>query len=91
MSLIETASDVFLTTKQVCARYSRSQMTLWRWEQNPAIGFPRPMVVNGLKLYRLSGLLAFEARQVTNGANAEGRRKPKPVQASGWPSDQAKG
>lgn len=35
----------YLTGPQVCARYSITDMTLWRWLQDPALGFPQPTLI----------------------------------------------
>ena len=35
----------FLTGPQVCARYSISDMSLWRWLQSPTLGFPAPTLI----------------------------------------------
>jgi predicted DNA-binding transcriptional regulator AlpA len=53
-----------LPDRKVCERYSVSQMTLWRWDRDPQLNFPRAIRIRGRK-YRDEGELdAFDAAQV---------------------------
>jgi predicted DNA-binding transcriptional regulator AlpA len=52
--------EIFLTAPNVCARYSISDMTLWRWLHDGALGFPQPIYINRLRYFRLSALVAWE-------------------------------
>jgi predicted DNA-binding transcriptional regulator AlpA len=63
MSLIETESK-FLPTRQVCARYGISDRTIARWERDPDLQFPKPLVINGRKFYSENALTAFDRAQV---------------------------
>ena len=55
----------YLTGPQLCARYSISDMTLWRWLQDPEIGFPRPaMRVRERRYWLESDLVAWERAQL---------------------------
>jgi predicted DNA-binding transcriptional regulator AlpA len=56
----------FLTGPQVQARYQKSHVTIWRWMNDAALGFPRPMRINGMNHFRLSELEAWEATQEEN-------------------------
>jgi hypothetical protein len=57
-------SKTWVTSKKVCERYGGiSSMTLWRWERDPRLNFPKPMVVNGRKLYGEPELDEFDAEQ----------------------------
>ena len=38
-----------------------SAMTLWRWMQDPAIGFPAPIKIRGRNYWRLSWIAQFQA------------------------------
>ena len=40
----------------VCARFDISAMTLWRWQRNPELNFPLPIVINGRKYWALDEL-----------------------------------
>jgi predicted DNA-binding transcriptional regulator AlpA len=50
---------------EVCRRYSIAGFTLWRWDhENPELGFPKPIRINGRK-YRVEAELdAFDAKRV---------------------------
>lgn len=62
---MQNASDhIFLTTKQVLARYQISTATLWRWENDPAVKFPSPLKVGHKKLYAQKSLEAWEAARM---------------------------
>lgn len=38
-----------------------SDMTLYRWQKNPALGFPRPAVIGRLKYWREADVVAWLA------------------------------
>lgn len=57
--------DVLVPDPEVCKRYSRSKMSLWRWDQDPALGFPKPLYIQGRKYRRLSELREWERKQQT--------------------------
>ena len=51
--------------RKVCERYGVTPMTLWRWDHDTALGFPKPVIIRKRK-YRLeSDLDAFDAAQRT--------------------------
>ena len=50
----------FLPAPKTARRYDVSNRTIVRWEQDPALGFPQPMHVNGRKFYALDELEAWE-------------------------------
>ncbi len=54
----------------VQARYKISHMTLWRWQNDPEIQFPRPMKIRKRRFWRLGDLVAFDARQRAKDAEA---------------------
>lgn len=41
----------YLTSSQVCERSKISQPTLYRWEHDKSLGFPKPLQVKRRKLY----------------------------------------
>jgi predicted DNA-binding transcriptional regulator AlpA len=50
-----------LTAAQVKARFGNiSDMSLWRWSRNPALGFPVPVIINGRKFYREDEIQAWK-------------------------------
>jgi predicted DNA-binding transcriptional regulator AlpA len=64
-----TAEKVYLNSRRVKRRYGDvTGMTLWRWYNDPAMGFPQPVVINGRNLWVESELDAFDAAQVRRGA-----------------------
>jgi hypothetical protein len=41
-----------LPARAVCARYQIVDRTLDRWLHNPALNFPRPLLINGRRYFR---------------------------------------
>jgi predicted DNA-binding transcriptional regulator AlpA len=54
----------------VCRRYGVCSMTLWRWDHDPNLKFPKPLRIRGRKYRDQNELDAFDAVQVNNGATA---------------------
>lgn len=48
---------------RVAGRYNRSLVTLWRWENDPNLGFPKPVYIRRQRYWRLSELLEWERKQ----------------------------
>jgi predicted DNA-binding transcriptional regulator AlpA len=48
--------DQYLPRKAVRERYGISAMTLWRWERDARLRFPKPIQING-RLYQSLGAL----------------------------------
>jgi len=61
-----TANQTFLTGPQVQARYQKSHVSIWRWMNDEALGFPAPIKINRLNYWRVSDLEAWEAKQAEN-------------------------
>lgn len=57
-----TSPDQYLPSRRVRERYGVSDMTLHRWEHNPASAFPKPIRINGRRLWSLQALEAYERR-----------------------------
>ena len=56
----------YLTANQVRARFGGiGDMTLWRWLKDEQLGFPRPLVINRRRFFRLDQIEAFEQRTAT--------------------------
>jgi len=50
----------YLTGPQVCARYSITAMSLWRWLRDTELGFPKPLRINDRRYWHESELVAWE-------------------------------
>ena len=50
----------FIPAPKVLERYGVSDMTLWRWLKDPALGFPRPVYIGRFRYFRISELDAWE-------------------------------
>ncbi|MGO8104907.1 helix-turn-helix transcriptional regulator [Rhizobium leguminosarum] len=53
-------TQAYLTRPQVRVRYQISEMTMWRWEQNQDLNFPKPMVIGRRKYFKEEELAAWE-------------------------------
>jgi predicted DNA-binding transcriptional regulator AlpA len=49
-----------LPDHKVLDRYSISPMTLWRWDRDPGLNFPKPIRIRGRKYRDESELNAFD-------------------------------
>jgi hypothetical protein len=50
-----------LPTRAVCERYGNvSDRTISRWQANPALNFPKPIVINNRKYFDEDELTAFD-------------------------------
>ncbi|WDR05551.1 hypothetical protein PSQ90_14930 [Devosia rhodophyticola] len=58
-----SSAKTFLSANQVRQRYGKiSDMTLWRWLNDEALGFPKPMVIARRRFWLESDLDAFDVR-----------------------------
>jgi predicted DNA-binding transcriptional regulator AlpA len=65
------ADKKYLPTKAVLERYSITEMSLWRWERDPKVGFPAPhRFGTARKFYDLQEIEAWERRRA---ADSSGR------------------
>jgi predicted DNA-binding transcriptional regulator AlpA len=48
----------------VCRRYQISQMTRWRWENDPDLKFPQPIRINRRSYWRIRDLEMWERAKV---------------------------
>jgi predicted DNA-binding transcriptional regulator AlpA len=54
-------SSKLIPDAQVCARYGITTMTLWRWDHDANLNFPRPVYIRKRKYRNLDELDAFDA------------------------------
>ena len=58
----------FLTAAEVRKRYGNiSEMTLWRWLNNTALNFPKPIVINRRRFFARARLKCWERERVNAG------------------------
>ena len=63
------ADDVYLSSNQVRKRYGdTSDMSLWRWLDNADMKFPKPILIQRRRFWRLSELVAWERKRATEAA-----------------------
>jgi predicted DNA-binding transcriptional regulator AlpA len=72
----------YLTGPQVCARYSITEMSLWRWLNDRAIAFPQPALrVRDRRYWLESDLLAWERAQLPPSSHADKHEPSKRAKA----------
>lgn len=50
----------YLPARNVWERYGVTSMTLWRWLNDPAMGFPQPVYFGRYRYWRAADLEAWE-------------------------------
>jgi predicted DNA-binding transcriptional regulator AlpA len=58
----------YLTRPQVQKRYHRTRMTIYRWENDPNMGFPKPIVINGRTYHEETQLDDFDRSRLKGGS-----------------------
>jgi predicted DNA-binding transcriptional regulator AlpA len=59
-----------LPDPQVCERYSVTGMTLWRWDHDPNLGFPKAIRIRNRKYRDERELDEFDRRQAEVSSDA---------------------
>jgi predicted DNA-binding transcriptional regulator AlpA len=60
------SDQTYLPAADVRKRYGVSDMSLWRWLNNEALGFPRPIRINKRRFWRLNQLEGWEASRASS-------------------------
>jgi hypothetical protein len=68
-TLQDTAYDALLPARKTMQRYGIADRTLDRWIADPKLGFPRPVVINTKRYFRVRDLVVWE-RERAKGAAA---------------------
>ena len=58
----------YLSNSEVMQRFGISLMTLWRWENDRALGFPKAMTIRRRKFFLLSEIEKWERQQMATRA-----------------------
>jgi hypothetical protein len=58
----------YLASKQVCERYDIVLRTLNRWCTDPAMEFPKPLVINNRNYFLEADLITWERKRATAAA-----------------------
>jgi predicted DNA-binding transcriptional regulator AlpA len=53
----------FLTARQLRSRYDVSDMTLWRWLQDPKLEFPQPTIIRRRRYWPLQDIEHWERQR----------------------------
>lgn len=64
------STERLLPGRQVWSRYGITDRTLARWLENEELQFPRPLVVNGRRYWRLGDLECWERARPAGNAKA---------------------
>lgn len=81
-------NDEWCPARAVRARYGNvSAMTIWRWLQNPAIDFPKPILISGRRYWSVLQLNTFDERRR---ASIESQRRPESREPPGREREEPK-
>jgi predicted DNA-binding transcriptional regulator AlpA len=64
----DTAYDALLPARRTMERYGIADRTLDRWLADPKLEFPRPVVINTKRYFRVADLRAWELKRAAGGA-----------------------
>ena len=56
--------EALIPDRAVCTRYGISLMTLYRWDRDSSLGFPKPIRIRTRKYRRVVELDEFDARRM---------------------------
>jgi predicted DNA-binding transcriptional regulator AlpA len=65
---MESNEAVWLTASQLTRRFGISQMSLWRWLQDPRLNFPAPVQIRERNYWRLDEIVAWEREAAAKSA-----------------------
>lgn len=66
-----TADDPLLSSRMVRACFNVTDMTIWRWQQDPKVGFPPPIKIGDRSYWKSSTIEAWWTERVASGLTAE--------------------
>ncbi len=64
------SNTTYITGPQVMARYNISEMTLYRWVNDPKMSFPQPIKINRRRFFLEAELTAWERSRAAGKAVA---------------------
>jgi predicted DNA-binding transcriptional regulator AlpA len=73
-------SPRLIPDSKVCQRYGVVAFTIWRWDHDPALGFPPPVRINGRKYRVESELDAFDAKRAAERVLVDQRKQSNEAQ-----------
>ncbi|KGJ15125.1 helix-turn-helix transcriptional regulator [Paracoccus sanguinis] len=56
-----TSPEKLMTASEVMAKFAVSKMSLWRWQRDEKLGFPKPIRIRNRNYYRESEIARFQA------------------------------
>lgn len=56
-----TSPEKLMTASEVMAKFSVSKMSLWRWQQDEKVRFPKPIRIRNRNYYLESEIARFQA------------------------------
>jgi predicted DNA-binding transcriptional regulator AlpA len=67
-------TEQLLSARKVKERYDVSRMCLWRWERDPEVNFPAPLMIRKRLYWRQSDLEAWERDRIRKRPKMKARR-----------------
>ncbi|MET3896149.1 putative DNA-binding transcriptional regulator AlpA [Devosia sp. UYZn731] len=66
---MEQSSKRYLPRPKTQLRYGVTKMTIYRWENDPKMNFPKPLIINGRKYDDKDELDAWDHARLTGRAS----------------------
>lgn len=63
-----TAPENLMTASEVMEKFSVSKMSLWRWQRDEKVGFPKPIRIRNRNYYLESDIARFQADLIAKAA-----------------------
>jgi hypothetical protein len=79
-TMSDGTTSTLIPASKAAKRYDRTTRTIDRWLEREVLDFPKPIVVNGRRYWRVSDLEDWERRQAAAGCATT--RPPKAQKAS---------
>jgi predicted DNA-binding transcriptional regulator AlpA len=67
---MQDIQKTYLTGPQIRRRYQCSYQTIWRWMNDPEMGFPKPLKINNRNRFAIDDIEAFERHRASVGVAA---------------------
>lgn len=62
----QTIEKKYLPGPKVAARYAVTDMSIYRWERDPKLGFPKPIRIGRRKFWAEDELVAWESKRAVD-------------------------
>jgi hypothetical protein len=68
---MSSSGEILRPTKPTAVSFGVCDRTISRWENNPKLGFPRSIKINGRKYYEVKKLEQFKAKLLKDAGSTD--------------------